>query len=583
MLPMLILCCAAGAAPVTLTPLLPPEMGHWAEFALAGVEHGAANPFDPAEFAVDVLFSPKGAAEQRVPAFWMQPQRQSFEADHESIRPEGAAEWRVRWTPSAAGETACTVLVSRGGGEFTEAGRGAFTVGSAQNGAMPMARVEPVEKRYFQRADGAPLPLLGANVCWFGNRGTPDYDEWLAALADARMNFVRLWMAPFGFGIETLPDERLNYNQKRAWQLDYVLRLAEEKRLYVMLCMDFHGIFQDEPDMWGGNDFWPKHPYNTAQGGPCEKQNDFFTLGAAKDLYRKRLRYQVARWGACPALLSWQFFNEINNVYMKVSRKDVVPWHAEMAESLHAMDPWKHPITTSFGGSFEDRAMWELPGMDFAQFHLYLDGTGDGVTRQIGAVVGRFHERYEKPMFIGEYGVSFRGPGRDQDPHLRGLRQGLWAGLLAGSAGTAMPWWWDHLHPQNAWRLWTALNRFIEGTGLGGPGWKAVDAVAAGADGAEPPDLLVLGDDKTMLAYLVDPHRNYPHGALEEAPPEISANVTLPTRRPAGTLLRVEWWNPEKGEIIKSETVETGAPLMLLASPPFSVDIALRVLPVPSE
>lgn len=577
----LVLVFAAGSAAVTLSPLSPPETGRWTEFSLAGVDHGGANPFDPGEFAVDVVFSGEGGGEMRVPAFWMRPQTRSLEGDRETVSDAGGGEWRVRWTPRAGGETACVILVSRGGGEFSEAGRGAFTVGSGRGGAMPMARVEPTEKRYFQRDDGAPLPLLGANVCWFGSRGTHDYDEWLAALAEARMNFIRLWMAPFGFGIETLPDERLNYNQKRAWQLDYVLRLAEEKGLYAMLCMDFHGMFQDKPDMWGGNDFWPRHPYNTAQGGPCAAQNDFFTLDAAKALYRSRLRYQVARWGACPALLSWQFFNEINNVYSKVSRRDVLPWHAEMAEALRAMDPWARPITTSFGGHFEDRAMWELPGMDFAQFHLYLDGTGDGVTRQIAAAAGRFHERYGKPMFVGEYGVSFRGPGDTQDPHLRGLRQGVWAGLLAGSAGTAMPWWWDHLHPRGAWHIWAALSRFIGGTSLGAPGWAPVEAAARGADGADAPDLLALGNGPETLAYLVDPRFNFPHGALEGEPPEMSAEVTLPAAHPAGTRLRVEWWNPETGAVVRAVTVEAGGAPMLLLSPPFRVDTALRVLPAP--
>ena len=48
-----------------------------------------------------------------------------------------------------------------------------------------------------------------------------------------------------------------------------MLAEAERRGIYVMLCLDYHGMFEVKPDYWGGNNFWPRHPYNAANGGPC--------------------------------------------------------------------------------------------------------------------------------------------------------------------------------------------------------------------------------------------------------------------------------------------------------------------------
>jgi hypothetical protein len=57
------------------------------------------------------------------------------------------------------------------------------------------------------------------------------------------------------------------------------MRISRSVRTAVglMFCLDYHGVFEVKPDYWGGNNFWPSHPYNAANGGPCQTQNDFFT------------------------------------------------------------------------------------------------------------------------------------------------------------------------------------------------------------------------------------------------------------------------------------------------------------------
>jgi hypothetical protein len=70
-----------------------------------------------------------------------------------------------------------------------------------------------------------------------------------------------------------------------------------------------------------------------------------------EEMYRKRLRYLIARYGAFPNLLAWQFFNEIDNVYRHLSPGAVAGWHQEMGLWLKANDPWKHLVEVRNAGA----------------------------------------------------------------------------------------------------------------------------------------------------------------------------------------------------------------------------------------
>jgi hypothetical protein len=92
---------------------------------------------------------------------------------------------------------------------------------------------------------------------------------------------------PWAFGIEDTVASLNNYSLQPAWQLDYVFQLAEQRGIYLLLCLDYHGMFATEPDCWGGNNVWPQNPYNITNGGPCTTANDFFTNATAIKIYPK--------------------------------------------------------------------------------------------------------------------------------------------------------------------------------------------------------------------------------------------------------------------------------------------------------
>jgi hypothetical protein len=558
----------AGAADGQLTLHVPAgtlEVFERIEITVDGIPT-VDNPFDPEVIALDLEVTPPSGGRLRVPGYFQQDFERKLENGREILTPNGTGNWRLRWLPLEPGRHRLTATLTLAG---RPAGRAQATVEVAAGKRHGLARVEPQGKRYFRLDDGTPLFLNGLCACWHGHRGTYDYDDWLAAYQKAGINYVRIWMWPQAFGIEWDKGDKLHYRLDNAWRLDRVLAEAERCGVFVMLCLDYHGIFEVKPDYWGGNNFWTRHPYNAANGGPCETQNDFFTNAEAKKLYAKRLRYLVARWSAFPNLLAWEFFNEIDNEYRYLKHDDVVAWHWEMGRTLRALDPCRHLITSSFTGGSERPDLFALPEMDFAQYHSYNEKHPARMTAEKTA---RFFEKYGKPFFVSEYGTDWRGWKPDTDPHFRALHQAIWSGVFTGAAGTDMTWWWESIHRADLYEHWSALSAFLAGTGVGRSDLRP--ARFEQIEGNVTPFGVAAHDE--ALVWLLDRAHDWTDGALDADPaPATGVKVTL-----AGLddgPWSIEWWDTRTGRLVATTTTTASGGRLELAPPPFQVDLAARL------
>jgi hypothetical protein len=456
------------------------------EFRITNIP-AAANPFDPDSIRLDAAFTLPSGKTMNVPAFWYQAYQRALVSGYEQLTPTGAAEWRIRFTPREAGSYSVALTIRTNGQLYGPAATTNFAVPAAI--APPGSGYVRVagSKQYFETGDGQALRLIGENVCWYGGRGTYDYDDWFPAMQSARENYARLWMCPWAFGLETAPDSLTRYSLDQAWRLDYVFELAEQRGIFLTLCLDYHGMFEVTPDYWGGNNYWPSNPYCVTNGGPCVNQNAFFTNAVAQTIYQKRLRYLVGRYGYSPKLLVWQFFNEIDNEYAYLVSGDVADWHGRVGGWLHTNDPFGHLVSTSLTGNSDRSEIWALPQLDFTAYHSYAE---PGPATRLNAVVRSFWQRYGKPVLIDEFGTDWRGWNRTNDPCLRGWRQGLWGGALGGSVGTAMSWYWEMIHSENDYPVFVALGSILNRTGWGCGNWTNVVFHTAGVPPTTVGDLL---------------------------------------------------------------------------------------------
>lgn len=545
-------------------PASEPEVFERVELSVPGMP-STTNPFDPAVVTLDLESTAPSGKVLRVPGFFEREFDRRLEGKRELLEPRGEG-WRVRWMALEPGRHTLVVTAALGGQVVA---RGEAVIEIAAGKRPGLARVEPVGKRSFRLDDGTPLFLNGLCVCWHGSRGTYDYDDWLASCQQAGINYIRIWMWPQAFGLEWDRGDRLRYRLDNAWQLDRVLAEAERRGIFVMLCLDYHGIFEVKPDFWGGNNFWLRHPYNATNGGPCQVQNDFFTNADARKLYEKRLRYLVARWSAFPNLLAWEFFNEIDNEYAYLKHADVMAWHRDMGRRLRALDPYRHLISSSFTGGSEKPDLYALPEMDFSQYHSYNQ---PHPAQMMAQTTGRFFEKYQKPFFVSEYGTDWRGWKPDTDPHFRALHQAIWSGAFTGAAGTGMTWWWENIHSANLYHHWSALAAFLAGSGIGRAGLRPARFEMAA--GPIRPFGVAARDE--ALVWLLDRACDWPEGAMTADPPPVTgAKVTL-TGLDDGPW-RVEWWDTLKGKRVGvSEATVSGGTLQL-EPPAFQADLAARL------
>jgi hypothetical protein len=408
-------------------------------------------------------------------------------------------------------------------------------------------------------------------VAWPSGRGTYDYDTYFAAMSAAGENFARVWMCPWSMGIEDAPGTLTNYAMLPAWHLDYALQLAEQKGIYLQTTLTYHGMFETEPDYWGGNNYWTKNPYNTVNGGPCVNQNAFFTNTTAQTLYQKRLRYLVARYGYSPNLLSWEFFNEIDNEYAYLSSTSVALWHRAMGKWLQTNEVFGHLRTSSFTYASLRSEVWSLTQIDYTCEHAY---TMTASPLAIAIDSQAFLKKYKKPILIAEFGTDWRGWNYNNcDPYLRGYRQGIWSGALGGSAGTSMSWNWDSLPDYS---VCSSLTTILGRTGWGRGAWTKI-AFRAG----QSVNAIGQRGPHESLIYLVSTNAAYPNGGTNATLPlQQALSVTL-SNWPSG-LFHAEWYDPSTGSLAGNTRATATGGVLILPLPAFAIDLAGIIYPPPA-
>lgn len=402
----------------------------------------AADPFDYQKTDVQVQIRRIGGATLTLPAFF-----------------DGGATWRVRHTPTSAGQYQVGNVTLNGRPILVKAQPSEWRVSGAPNAKLPgLVRLTAGRTR-FAFEGGAPYYPLGHNQAW-RTGGLPDIPQLFDKMGAAGENWSRVWMNHWdGKNLDWTPREgapaakpgpfgTLSLDVARRW--DGIVSSADRNGIPFQLVFQHHGQYSSQV-----NPNWGENPYNVANGGFLRAPNDFFTNAQAKNLTKRKIRYSIARYGYSPAILAWELFNEVQFTDSgRANQWDAVAaWHREMADFIRAQDPYRHLVTTSSSGAVP-LPVWAA--MDYYQEHTY---PADVITSLSS---GQDHADWpRKPGFVGEF-----GPSGVNDPTGVALHAGVWASLMSVQAGAAQFWTWDDVERNNLYGHFRGATTFVKASGL---------------------------------------------------------------------------------------------------------------------
>ena len=523
--------------------------------------------FDPDQIEVDaILVAPSGKI-ITMPGFYYQDYTREVNGLSEKLTPKDGPVWKVRFAPAEEGSYTYTVTVKDKSGTKTSPKGGFICSPSSNHGNLRVSKSDP---HYFEFEDKTPYFAIGQNVCWYQNgNGTPEYDKWFGRMAENNENYARLWMSQSSFGLETLKIG--SYNMDQAWQLDYVLHLAEHKGIYIKLCLS----------AWRKFESGTENPYWAVYGGPCETELDFITKDEPRRLFRNRLRYIVARWGYSPNIMGWELWNEFNTIkgYAK-NTTEFLKWTAEMARYIKSIDPYNHMTTTSLGSCNIDEDLWRLPEMDWAQMHGYyfFSDAMERDAKDMGYFIPLWLNKirtFNKPAMFAEFGISKENAPEMfvKDTSGVSLHTGIWSAIMAGGGGTAMLWWWNNqVDPLNWYHHYKSVAEFTRDVP-----WTTSGFI---------PDTLVCS--KGLKCYMLEGTNlrllwmyntdytwwNVANGTVIN--PVVGGQVAV-DRMGQNSVYTVEWWDTYKGNIIKTENIQSTDGQIILNVPPLTNDIATKI------
>lgn len=422
------------------------------------------NQYDYSDVAVQAILTSPTGVQRTVDAFWMDDY--NLNTSTGGMTPNGSG-FRFRFTPDEEGQWTYILSGSLQGGAPTTSATYSFTCSGVS--ATGKGYIRKTNTNYLKWDNGAQYIPVGENIAFPDGDVIVYYNGLLGQLEPTGVNFVRIWMATWGVALEWSNveggvngfDDLKRYKQTAAKQIDYLLGRGQTNGYAIMLCINYHNQFVV-------GDEWQNNPYNTEKGGPCSTPLDFFSNSTAKDIFKNRLRYLVARWGYAGTLQSWELFNEVDNTPYYKSKPGDTPqfdnsavidqWHNEMAAYLKSIDP-NHLVTTSFGDEIYGDGTWDSTSIDFTQVHKYKNDPR--MPRLLANLNQQRLSTYSKPVLDGEFGMIVTATQeKDVDPKGVSMHNVMWATLLSGSMGAAIPWWEHWVHEQHLYPHFSRLAAF---------------------------------------------------------------------------------------------------------------------------
>lgn len=548
------------------------------------------NPFKPQDLSVEARITRPDEKSEMVRGFYDEGFIFSPTAVKGDFIAWGQPVFKVRYCPRVPGRHNMVITVKNGARSLTVPPL-TFTALTPSETYKGFLRVDPTNSRYIAFENGTLFQGLGVNTrsptdtrhgamvrhnLWL-DEGLDFYRRIFPVYKKHGINVAEVWMSSWWLALEWIPDAPGNhgvghYNQRRAFMLDQLLRCAEENDIYLILVFNNHGKFSTFCDQE-----WHRNPFNTRNGGYLSSNLEYFRDPRAMQDTRNLIDYMVARWAHSPNILTWKLFSEINLTGVRdfYLTPQMATWHQNMSGYFLSRDIYQHIVTTHWSSNYKviNQPIAALKNLAILTTDAYTYKFGD--TPQLMEFLegtARYTDTIKKPVVITEFGGA---PMGDSLPVLRRqLHLGNWYGFFSQAAVSPMMWWFAIVDEEHFYPDYAALRAFM--TGEDPRTMQRHSTLIRGDEGEQVKLAVLQGENRILLwGYDTDYYHSKKEGAMSAVVKKVSLNLSGLSPGP----YTVQYWHPERGEII--QTVSLMVPndgACSLEVPPFSRDFAVKVI-----
>jgi len=558
-----------------------------------------ANPFDPTEIdAGATVITPSGAT-NTLHAFYYQSHYRLEDELGQPVEPDGLPEWRVRYCPREPGAHTVTFYARDALGQTVATNALHFIAAPPVPDALRFVRVSRTDRRYFEFDDGSLFYPIGHNTRsatdarmddkfpWVlrQEEGSTAYRRYFKRMQESGENMAEIWMSAWSLGIEWTEGVSgyhgaNDYHMGNAWELDRVIDLAMQHRIYVNLVLNYHGRIST----WSDPE-WHLHPYNKkTPGGWLDAPLEFFSDARAIEMQRRFCRYTHARWGWAPVVFGYELCSELNLTGHETHHKthfepSVVEWCRTLGAYLKSIDAYGHLVSAHVSNDYRllNPALCEMTEMDFNPLDAYNNRHPDTPERIIDLVVGtaKAGAAYNKPILITEFGGSAMATGLENlmiEQHAA-----IWSGACVPLAGIPMFWWWQVIDENNLYTRYPPVRAFMEGVDPRNPASQMIPAaLSADAKGeaaaAKRFDAVCTASPDSARGYIY-PAR-FPREGDE---PPVGEHLTVTIEGFTPGIYRAEFYDTRTGKSVRRFDVRSKEKQLAVPVPTFRSDCAFKL------
>ncbi|MBV8818134.1 MAG: hypothetical protein JO022_07235, partial [Acidobacteriaceae bacterium] len=342
---------------------------------------------------------------------------------------------------------------------------------------------------------------------------------------------------------------------------------------------------------------WKYHPYNAANGGPCQDRSGLLLSRPTREAIKARLLFAVDRWSSSGALFAWDLWNEIHPSYAQDSAECFNDFIGELSRCVRdrEMELYgrTHPQTVSVFGPHMvldkhiPESIFRHALLDFASTHFYEEGTIDHPQNTVDAALSVARLMREslaelrdfRPFLDSEHGPihTFKDhrttlPEPFDDEYFRHIQ---WAHLCSGGAGGGMRWPNRSPHSltpgmRKAQRALAGFLHLIDWKTFRRRNWnEEVRINRPEVDGA------ACGDERQALLWLVRKDEIGSDGLLRRDVEAVPLRASLPGLEPGSYCVTV--WDTVQGTEMAEYIVEGKANGLELPLPLLVTDMAVAI------